>query len=74
MPYLERWVEQGIPPKSILASHKTAGVVDRTRPVCPYPKHAVYTGSGSTDDAANFRCRNPRGEKHDRDDDDDHDD
>ena len=26
MPYLERWVELGIPPKSILASHKTNGV------------------------------------------------
>jgi len=49
-------------------------VVDRTRPVCPYPQHAVYNGSGSTDEAANFRCRNPRGERHDRDDDDDRDD
>jgi len=74
LPYLERWVEQGTPPKSILASHKTGGVVDRTRPVCPYPQHAVYNGSGSTDEAANFRCRNPRGERHDRDDDDDRDD
>jgi len=70
MPYLERWIEQGIPPKSILASHKTGGVVDRTRPVCPYPERAVYQGSGSTDDAANFRCRGPGDEKHDHDDDD----
>jgi feruloyl esterase len=31
----------------------------RTRPLCAYPKTAVYTGSGSTDDAANFRCRHP---------------
>jgi feruloyl esterase len=63
LPYLERWVEQGIPPKSILASHKTAGVVDRTRPVCPYPERAVYKGSGSTDDAANFECRKAHKEK-----------
>ena len=71
LPYLERWIEQGIPPKSILASHKTGGVVDRTRPVCPYPERAVYKGSGSTDEAANFRCRRPRDDKHDHDDDDD---
>jgi tannase/feruloyl esterase len=62
LPYLERWVEQGIPPKSILASHKTAGVVDRTRPLCPYPERAVYKGSGSTDEAANFECRKARRE------------
>jgi len=60
MPYLERWVEQGIPPKSILASHFTAGVVDRTRPACPYPERAVYKGSGSTDAAENFECRKTR--------------
>ena len=60
LPYLERWVERGIPPKSILAAHKTSGVVDRTRPLCPYPEVAVYKGSGNTDEAANFVCRDPR--------------
>jgi feruloyl esterase len=60
LPYLERWVEQGIPPDSILASHVTNGVVDRTRPLCPYPAFAVYNGSGSTDDAANFKCGEPQ--------------
>ena len=65
LPYLERWVERGIPPKSILASHKTNGVIDRTRPLCPYPEVAVYKGSGSTDEAANFVCRNPRDRHHD---------
>lgn len=59
LPYLERWVEQGIPPSSILASHVTNGVVDRTRPLCLYPAFAVYQGSGSTDDAANFKCSEP---------------
>lgn len=28
----------------------------RTRPLCPYPKAARYSGSGSIKDAANFRC------------------
>jgi feruloyl esterase len=59
LPYLERWVEQGIPPKSMLAWHKTGGVIDRTRPICPYPERAVYKGSGSTDAAENFECRKP---------------
>jgi feruloyl esterase len=27
-----------------------------TRPVCAYPKMAVYSGKGSTDDANNFAC------------------
>jgi tannase/feruloyl esterase len=57
MPALERWVEQGIAPESLIAVHKTAGVVDRSRPLCPYPQRAVYLGSGSIDDAANFVCR-----------------
>ena len=50
---LERWVEQGTKPASLLASGATeAGT--RTRPLCPYPQVAIYTGSGSVDDAANF--------------------
>jgi feruloyl esterase len=54
---LERWVEAGQPPERIVASHSTNGVVDRTRPLCPYPEVAVYKGTGSTDDAINFVCR-----------------
>jgi tannase/feruloyl esterase len=54
---LERWVEQGQAPDQMVASHSTNGVVDRTRPLCPYPQVAVYQGTGSTDDAANFACR-----------------
>jgi feruloyl esterase len=56
---LEAWVERGQPPNQIIASHATNGVVDRTRPLCPYPQVAAYTGSGSTDEAASFVCRNP---------------
>ena len=56
---LEAWVERGQAPNQILASHATNGVVDRTRPLCPYPQTAVYRGSGSIDEAANFECRTP---------------
>jgi feruloyl esterase len=56
---LDRWVEDGKAPDKIIASHSTAGKVDRTRPLCPYPQVARYKGSGSIDDAANFECRMP---------------
>jgi feruloyl esterase len=54
---LEQWVEQGKAPDRIVASRVTNGKVERTRPLCPYPQGAVYAGSGSTDDAANFVCK-----------------
>ena len=57
---LEAWVEHGRAPDRITASHATNGVVDRTRPLCPYPQVAVYKGTGSTDDAANFACERQR--------------
>jgi feruloyl esterase len=56
MTALEQWQEKGIAPTQIPASHSTAGKVDRTRPLCPYPQVAKYKGSGSTDEAANFSC------------------
>jgi feruloyl esterase len=54
---LERWVEEGKPPDRITASHATNGVVDRTRPLCPYPQVAIYKGNGSIDEASNFDCK-----------------
>ena len=54
---LEQWVEQGRAPAQIIASHSSNGAVDRTRPLCPYPQVATYTGSGSVDEAASFVCK-----------------
>ena len=51
---MEEWVEAGQAPDRIIASRSRDGVVDRTRPLCPYPELAIYTGAGSTDDAENF--------------------
>ena len=56
---LENWVERGTQPGAVTATHSTDGKVDRTRPLCVFPKVAIYTGSGSIDDAANFRCEEP---------------
>ena len=56
---LERWVERGSAPDSVRAVRATDGVVERSRPLCPYPAVATYSGKGSTDDAANFACARP---------------
>jgi feruloyl esterase len=56
---LENWVERGVAPDRVIASHLTGNAVDRTRPLCAYPREAKYIGSGSIDDAANFVCRRP---------------
>jgi feruloyl esterase len=54
---MERWKEQGSAPAQMIASHITDGNIDTTRPLCPYPQVAVYSGKGSTNDAANFSCK-----------------
>jgi hypothetical protein len=50
------WVERGRAPDRVVARTFASGAVKRSRPLCPYPQHAVYHGTGSTDDEANFRC------------------
>jgi feruloyl esterase len=54
---LDQWRSGGKTPDSILASHSTMGVIDRTRPLCPYPQVAQYKGSGDTNSAENFVCK-----------------
>jgi feruloyl esterase len=56
---LEPWVEKGTPPERILAAQIAQGATVRTRPLCPYPQVAKWNGTGSSDDAANFTCRQP---------------
>jgi feruloyl esterase len=56
-----QWVEQGKAPERIAATRynaddPTKGIA-MTRPLCPFPKFAEYTGVGSTNDAANFTCQ-----------------
>ncbi len=68
---LERWVERGKAPKKLVATkyagdNPAAGIAMQ-RPLCPYPKAAVYTGHGSTNDAASFKCRAEHGDEDDDD-------
>jgi pimeloyl-ACP methyl ester carboxylesterase len=57
---LVRWVEEGTAPASIPAARIANGQTVRTRPLCPWPEVAQYSGSGSIDDAANFSCQSPK--------------
>jgi len=50
---LDQWVERGVAPDQIIASHATPAF---TRPLCAYPKEARYTGSGDRTDARNWSC------------------
>ena len=63
-----RWVEQGLEPGSyrnpVDAWKRAAGSgaadirgAAFTRPLCPYPAYAQYTGRGDADSAANYACR-----------------
>ncbi len=61
---LEQWVENKAAPDKIIATRykadgNPASGVLRTRPLCPYPQVAQYSGTGSTDDASNFTCAVP---------------
>jgi feruloyl esterase len=49
---LTNWIENGVKPDHLVAQVNPT----RTRKVCMYPDVPRYTGSGSTDDQANFVC------------------
>lgn len=55
MGLLENWVERGEAPQQPVVTD-TAAVPGRTRPLCDYPGWPQYSGSGSLDTAASFRC------------------
>jgi feruloyl esterase len=51
------WVERDIPPDAVVAG--TTGEPRLTRPLCPYPQYAHYSGRGDANDASSFVCRAP---------------
>jgi feruloyl esterase len=53
---LDAWVTKGTAPDQIIASKTSGSTVVRPPPRCAYPTKAMYKGTGSTDDAANFTC------------------
>jgi tannase/feruloyl esterase len=59
MAVIEGWVATGTAPKQIIASHRTAGKLDKTHPLCRFPEVAKYRGTGDSTDAASFACGLP---------------
>jgi len=61
---ITRWVEDDIAPSRILATHYLNNDPEQgiqfTRPLCSYPKEAVYNG-GDQNDAKNFACKSSQG-------------
>jgi len=54
---LEQWVEKGAAPGTIIASkYGPDRTITMTRPLCPYPQSAKYSGTGDTNSAASFVC------------------
>jgi len=53
---LDRWVEDGVAPEKIVASHLTNATVDRTLALCPYPQVSIFNGSGDANLAENYHC------------------
>jgi len=53
---LEKWVEKGVAPETMLGIGQNGTL---TRPLCPYPQYAEYSGSGDLKDAKNWSCKAP---------------
>lgn len=56
------WTDRGEAPDHVIAtkfSSEDTGEIAMQRPLCPYPRKAVYRGSGSTRSASNFICTGP---------------
>ena len=51
---LENWVEKGQAPEKLIACRSANGVVERCRPVFPYPVLAHYSGKGDPKQADSF--------------------
>jgi len=49
------WVEKNQAPESVMATGRS--FPGRGRPLCAYPEHAQYNGSGDPEDGTNYSCR-----------------
>ena len=53
---MEAWREKGVAPARITGFNPQSGL---SRPLCPYPQYAKYSGTGNFKDAANWACTAP---------------
>jgi len=52
---LVEWTESGHPPERVVATGKSAP--GESRPLCSFPAHAHYAGTGDAREAAHYICR-----------------
>ena len=57
---LINWVEGGVIPKDLTGYRIEQGGVNRSRPLCAYPRVSRYLGSGSINAHENFECAVPK--------------
>jgi len=53
---LEDWVEKGKAPEQILMTKTKDDQTEWTRPACPWPAKAAFSGRGDWRDAQSWRC------------------
>jgi hypothetical protein len=57
---LELWVEEGVAPDQIIATHYVNNTPSQgiafQRPLCPYPQRGEYVGAGDPNNASSFKC------------------
>jgi hypothetical protein len=51
------WVENGTAPNAVTATGRSMPGI--SRPLCAWPTHPQYNGSGNIDDAASYSCQEP---------------
>ena len=56
---LENWVERGQAPEKLIAQRSSSGIVERSRPLYPYPILAHYSGKGDPKRADSFMPFDP---------------
>jgi feruloyl esterase len=55
---LVNWVEKGKAPDALIAkAAPNSAWPERSRPLCAYPKQAIYAGKGSIEAASSFKCQ-----------------
>ncbi len=51
---IRAWVEEGLAPERMVVAKVEEGDTLMTRPLLPYPREVVYSGSGDPNDASNY--------------------
>ncbi|RYG12374.1 MAG: tannase/feruloyl esterase family alpha/beta hydrolase [Burkholderiales bacterium] len=54
---LVAWRERGVAPQEIVVQNGSAAAIQRSVPLCPFPKKVTYNGTGDENVAASYSCK-----------------